>query len=72
MELKRCHDELIYDIGFLDPVVINEKTLVHHPLDTENNIMMGFTGQRTKSYILLAYQFRYVFKLIPSSSHNSK
>lgn len=61
MEIQRCRKESIFHIGFIDPYVVNDKTVREYGKETENNIFNALMGQHYKTYILLPYNFEYVF-----------
>jgi hypothetical protein len=56
-----CKQKGIYDVGFIDPYIVNEKTLQGHPKDVENDLFILFTKQSLKREILFPYNFKWVF-----------
>ena len=57
MKILQCRRGQIYDIGFIDPNVVNEKVLVDHYQDTENNLVNAFLFNEIKREILFPYNF---------------
>lgn len=55
MEIQRCRKEGYFKCGFLDPYIINEKTLERSSGKTEENIYKFLMKQHFKEYILLPY-----------------
>jgi hypothetical protein len=53
-----CSQKGIYDIGFVDPYIINEKMLQGHPKDVEHDLLTYFTEQSLKREILFPYNFK--------------
>jgi hypothetical protein len=50
----------IYDIGFVDPYIVNEHSLHNHAKDTYNNLVWALRKQETKREILFPYNFKWV------------
>jgi hypothetical protein len=48
----------IYDVGFVDPYIVNEKVLQDHPKDVEHDLFTFFTEQSLKRKILFPYNFK--------------
>jgi hypothetical protein len=47
-----CKLKGIYDVGFIDPYIVNEKMLKGHPKDVENDLFRFFAKQSLKREIL--------------------
>jgi hypothetical protein len=47
-----------YNIGFMDPDVINMNNVLKWPNQIENNIFMALDLQHTCTFILLPYKFK--------------
>ena len=58
MKILECKQLQIYDIGFIDPNFINERTLKDYPADTEQNLLKALLGQQTRKEILFPYNFK--------------
>jgi hypothetical protein len=58
MKILECKREGIYDIGFVDPYIINEKMIQDHPKDSEDNLLRFLKAQNTKTEILFPYNFK--------------
>jgi hypothetical protein len=56
-----CKQKAIYDVGFIDPYIINERMLQHHPRDVENDLFRFFSRQSLKREILFPYNFNECF-----------
>ena len=48
-------------MGFMDPTIINEKLLRDSPKETLDNIYALLDKQHYKNFILLPYNFKWVF-----------
>jgi hypothetical protein len=48
----------MYDVGFIDPYIVNEIVLQRHPKDVENDIYTFLTEQNLRSDILFPYNFK--------------
>ena len=57
MQILKCKRGQIYDIGFIDPYFVNEKTLLLHPNDTEDAVVKALRFLETKKEILFPYNF---------------
>ena len=57
MKSQECDEKRIFDIGFVDPVRINEKLLLDFPQETENNLLTFVQRQDYKKKILFPYNF---------------
>ena len=57
MKILQCKRGQIYDIGFVDPYYIHEKTLRKWPTQTEKNLVKAFRFNETKREILFPYNF---------------
>lgn len=60
MKILQCNKGQIYDIGFIDPNTVNEKTVKDHPKDIENYLLKFLLKQETKREILFPYNFKWV------------
>ena len=66
MQLLKCKRRGIYDIGFIDPYYIHEKTISgfsgknkqQQAIDTENNLVKALRFHETKREILFPYNFQ--------------
>ena len=56
MKLEECKKN-IYDVGFIDPHIINVYVLERYPKDVEKNLYKFLTKQQLKSQILFPYHF---------------
>lgn len=52
-----CRKEGIYDVGFMDPVVINQKTILDHREGVRQRVLKFFINQHFKKFILLPYNW---------------
>jgi hypothetical protein len=58
-ELQRCRkEECQHQVGFMNPVYINEHTLNTKYQETCQNMYKALTAQYYKPYILLPYNFK--------------
>ena len=60
MKILKCRRRGIYDIGFIDPYYIHEKTISskkQQAVDTENNLVKALRFHETKREILFPYNF---------------
>jgi hypothetical protein len=48
----------IYDIGFVDPYIMNEHSRQHHAKYMENNLVWELRKHETKKEILFPYNFK--------------
>ena len=58
MEIQACRKESDFRVGFMDPMIINERTVQDYPKDIEDNIYKFLVQQHFKHYILLPYNFK--------------
>ena len=61
MKSQYCKKRGIYDIGFIDPYYIHEKTIFgnqQQAVDTENNLVKALRFHKTKREILFPYYFK--------------
>jgi hypothetical protein len=56
--MLECKEKGIYDVGFVDPYIVNEKMLQQHPKDVEHDLFTFFIEQNLKREILFPYNFR--------------
>jgi hypothetical protein len=61
MKMLECKNRGIYDVGFVDPYIVNEIMLENHPKDVEHDLYTFFTKQSLKMEILFPYNFSWVF-----------
>jgi hypothetical protein len=57
MKLGECKKKNIFDVGFIDPHIINGHMLANHPQDVESDMYMFLKNQELKSEILFPYHF---------------
>ena len=57
MKSQHCRKRGIYDIGFIDPYYIHEKTVEKHRVETENCLLDALLFNETKREILFPYNF---------------
>jgi len=57
-KILECKNKNIFDIGFVDPQVINEEMLIKHRADTEYNLLLFLRKLNTKTEILFPYNFK--------------
>ena len=58
MKILEYKSDGIYDIGFVDPYIINETMIQYHAKDTEDNLLRFMKAQNTKTEILFPYNFK--------------
>jgi len=59
MKILECKKGRIYDVGFIDPNTVNEKTVVpRYAKETEDNLVRFLVKQETKREILFPYNFK--------------
>ena len=58
MKMLEFKQEAIFDIGFIDPNIINGFVVEKYPIDTEAALLGFLTAQNTKSNILFPYNFK--------------
>jgi len=58
MKIRECNRERIYDIGFIDPDVIHEYTVLNNPEETKANLLRFLKKQNTRTEILFPYNFK--------------
>ena len=63
MKVKECRIKGIYNIGFTDPHVINENSIIKWPNQTENIMFRVLDRQHTCTFIMLLHNFRWVLWL---------
>ena len=57
MKSQHYRRRRIYDIGFIDPYYIHEKTVEKHAVDTEDYLLEALLFHETKREILFPYNF---------------
>ena len=55
MEIQSCRNKGIIDVGFMDPLQINEKNVRDEAAETLENLFKFLDRQHSKSCILLPY-----------------
>ena len=58
MKSDECERKKIFDIGFIDPVRINEAVLKKYPKETETNLLKFIQMQHYKNKIMFPYNYR--------------
>jgi len=58
MKILECKRERIYDIGFIDPYIVNFVTVRDHAKDTEANLLRFLIKQNSRTEILFPYNFK--------------
>ena len=59
MKILECKRGQIYDIGFIDPNFVHEKSLKDFCIETENNLVRALRFfSETKREILFPYNFK--------------
>ncbi|KAJ1275610.1 hypothetical protein BS78_05G148300 [Paspalum vaginatum] len=64
MEIQFCRNEGIHDVGFMDPVAINQKTILDHREEVTAWVVKFFINQHLKQYILLPYNWGFHWILL--------
>ena len=59
--MLKCKRARRYDVGFIDPYIINEYTLKNHPKDVEEDLSRFLTEHNFVKEILFPYNFKWVF-----------
>lgn len=57
MEIQRCKKEGITNVGFIDPSVVDKKSIGRNENDILKLLKDMLRGQKKKSFILLPYNF---------------
>ena len=58
MKMLECKRNNIYDVGFIDPYIINEHTLHKHPKDVEHDPYTFLVENNFCKKILFPYNFK--------------
>ena len=58
MKKLECTRRRIFHIGFIDPYIVNDYTLEHHPQDVENDLYTFLIKQNECRSILFPLRFR--------------
>ena len=58
MKMLECKRSRRYDVGFIDPYIINEYTLKNHPKDVEEDLCRFLTEHNFVKEILFPYNFK--------------
>jgi hypothetical protein len=58
MKILECKRKGIYDIGFIDPYIVNSYMVEKFPVDTEANLLRFLVEQNTNTEILFPYNFK--------------
>jgi hypothetical protein len=61
MEIHTCGQKGITHVAFLDPMKINQMMIATDPQPTEDYALEAIQMHQLKRYILLPYNFGYVF-----------
>ena len=61
MKMLECKRSKVFEVGFVDPYIMNSHTLVNHPKDVEHDLTTFLTMQHFCTEILFPYNFRWVF-----------
>nr|TKV94388.1 hypothetical protein SEVIR_9G291000v2 [Setaria viridis] len=64
MQIQRCHRESYFNVGFMDPTLVNQKNIRDQPKSTLDVIYKFLEQQNYKQYILLPYNFNYHWILL--------
>jgi hypothetical protein len=56
--MLKCKKKGIYDVGFVDPYIVNEKMFQDHPKDVEHDLYIFLTEQSLEREILFPYNFK--------------
>ncbi|KAJ1254818.1 hypothetical protein BS78_K321500 [Paspalum vaginatum] len=57
MEIQMCRKQGIYNVGFMDPVAINQKTIIDHCDSVKERVLKFCIDQLSKKIILLPYNW---------------
>ena len=60
MQVKICDDNNILDMGYLDPMLVNEGKVTLRPQHTEDYIVTFLEEFQRKDYIFIPYNCRYI------------
>jgi hypothetical protein len=58
MKMLECKRTRIFEVGFIDPYIVNEKMLEIHPKDVENDLTTFLIKQGFCTDILFPYGFK--------------
>ena len=58
MKSQYCKKRGIYDIGFIDPYIVNFITIQEHGKDTEANLLRFLKKQNSRTETLFPYNFK--------------
>ena len=58
MKIFECKRDGVYDIGFVDPYIINEIMIQNHAKDSEENLLRFMKKLNTRTEILFPYNFK--------------
>jgi hypothetical protein len=58
MKMLECKQRGMFDVGVIDPYIVNEITLQRHPKDIENDMYTFLSKQNIRSEILFPYNFK--------------
>ncbi|KAJ1270123.1 hypothetical protein BS78_06G030700 [Paspalum vaginatum] len=64
MEIQMCRKQGIYNVGFMDPVAINQKTIIDHCDSVKERVLKFCIDQLSKKIILLPYNWEIDFRII--------
>ena len=58
MKMLECKSKRIFDVGFIDPYIVNEYMLQNHPKDVEHDLYTFLIKHNLKNEILFPYNFK--------------
>ena len=58
MKMIECKTSRVYEVGFVDPYIVNEYTLHNHPRDVEHDLTTFLIKQNFCTEILFPYKFK--------------
>ena len=56
--MMECKRSRLFEIGFVDPYIVNSYTLLNHPRDVEDDLTTFLIKQNFCTEILFPYNFR--------------
>ncbi|WVZ53897.1 hypothetical protein U9M48_004784 [Paspalum notatum var. saurae] len=64
LEIQRCRKEGIYDVGFIDPMIVNNDNITKYPKATLKNLYKSLDRQHFRTYVLLPFHFGFHWILL--------
>ena len=64
MGIQKCRKEMKTKIGFLDPVMVTQTSIVNDMEQTEAYLLHSLLKMQTRNQILLPYNFRYMLSYL--------